>query len=115
MHGTLLVTGGAAGASVEVEPVALTDPELDHGVLGAGPETPVAFEAVAAGKAAGGLVNCTLGRQTADHLGESRHPLGRLQFRLPLANGVAEVPQVQLVEGCRGMLRLRPSAGCAAE
>ena len=64
-----------AGASVVVEPVAVSGAELDHRVLWAGAEAAVAFEAVAARQATPRLVGRLLGRQAADHLREICHAL----------------------------------------
>jgi hypothetical protein len=50
--GALFVTNGASGAAVVVELVAIAFSEFDHGIFRAGAVAAIAFETVAAGKAA---------------------------------------------------------------
>src|SRR5665213_2710151 len=85
VHGALLEAGPAAGAAVVVEPVAVPDPQLDHGVLGACAEAAVAFEAVAARQTPGRLIDSLLGGEAADHLAEIRDPLLGTELGLPAA------------------------------
>src|SRR5512134_3670556 len=75
VHRALLEAHPAAGAAVVVEPVAVPFAELDHGVLGAGAQAAVAFEAVAARQAPTRLVDRLLDREAADHLAEVGDPL----------------------------------------
>src|SRR5690606_16542014 len=104
----------APGAPVVVEDVAMPDAELDDGVLGTGSEAAVALEAVAAGQAACGL-ELGLARGEAGHdLVKSRDPGGRIKGVLLAASVVTEVPEVELVEPCLGVLGSR-LVGAAAQ
>src|SRR5690606_7341878 len=94
----LPVAGGATGALVVVEGIAVPDTELDDRVLRAGAEAPVALEAVATGQAPGGLeLSLPCGEPGRD-LVEGLHPRGRVQGLLLPPRVVAEVPEVQLAQ-----------------
>src|SRR5690349_3767778 len=82
VHRALLEAGCAARAAVVVEAVAAPDAELDHGVFGAGAETTVALEAVAAREAPAGFVHGLVRGQAAQDLAEARDSLLRLELRL---------------------------------
>src|SRR5450755_3024808 len=104
MHRALLEARPAAGALVVVELVTMPDAQLDHRVLRAGPEAAIALAAVAARQAAACLVGRLLLGQAADHLTEARDALRWRRLGLLAAGGVAEVPQVEHVEGHRPVL-----------
>src|ERR1700729_3549089 len=111
VHRALLVARRAARAAVIVELVAVPLTELDHRVLRARPEAPIALAAVPAREAPMRLERRLLRREAADHLAEISDALGQLELGLLAAGGIAEVPQVQLLERSRGMLRRVPGLG----
>ena len=77
MAGALLDADAAAGAKIEFDLVALVRAELDDRVFRTGGITIVAFEAIAAGQAALGLVQRFFLAQAADDLVETPVPLAR--------------------------------------
>src|SRR5665647_462500 len=87
VHRALLEARPAAGAAVEVEPVAVPGAQLDHGVLGAGAQATVAFEAVSARQTPARLVDRLLGGEADDHLAEICNPLLRRELGLLPAGG----------------------------
>src|SRR5450755_3763257 len=105
MHGALLIARPAAGAAVIVKLVAVSLPELDHGVFRARPEAPVALTAVPARQAPVRLERRLLRREAAHHLLEIGNALGQFELRLLAAGGIAEVPQVQHLERRQRVLR----------
>src|SRR5471030_2483202 len=93
VHRALSEARPATGAAVVVEPVALPDSQLDHGVLWTRTQAAVAFEAVAARQTPACLVDRLLGGETADHLVEISDPFLRRELGLLPAGGVSEVPE----------------------
>src|ERR1035437_6105859 len=104
MHRALLEAGPATGAAVVIKAVAVSRSELDHGVLRARPQTPIALAAVAAGQATACLEGRVRRGKAADHLREIAEPLGRFQLGLLPAQCVTEIPQVQHLERGRRVL-----------
>ena len=107
MAGALFVADGAAGAFVEVETVALARSEFDDGFFRAGPETAIAFEAVATAEASFGLISGFLFCQPFDDFIEAADGDPRHEPVLFLQRSFGLIPHVQLAEtGGGGFLRL---------
>src|SRR6185503_7030516 len=104
MAGALLVTHGTARAQIVVVTVETAFPELDDRLFRTGRVTVIAFEAVAAGKAATGLITRLGLGQARDHLFESPALLDR-DFALPPPLGIEEHRQVEGLELDQRVLR----------
>src|SRR5512147_2540717 len=105
MARTLLEADRAARAQIVEILIAFPRPELGDRVLRTRAEAAVALEAVAAGQAALGFVNCFLFVQPVHHLFERGAALLHLRTRLRTLADIGVVPEVQLVERCEILLR----------
>src|SRR5215470_2043147 len=103
----------AALAVVEVDLVALARSQLDDGVVRADAVAVVAFEAVAAGHAAAGLVQGGRLVEPADDLVEGRGAARGVEHRPNGRRGVGEVPGVEPVVGGEFRSGRRPVLGAA--
>src|SRR5690349_10593967 len=113
VYRALLEARAAAGAAAVVELVAMTHTQLDHSVLGTGPQAAVALEAVAARQAPTRFVNGLARREAPYHFGEACDSLLGRELGLLPSGVVAEVPEMELAEARRLMLRWARPLGLA--
>ena len=102
----MIETNRAAGAEVEVDAVFPPFAELDDRLLRAGGEAIVAFEAVATGEAAIGLVARLFLGDPRNDLGKAQ-PRRRRQFARLRPSGIEKERQVEVAERDRRRFRRR--------
>src|SRR5579875_1484098 len=95
MAGTLLDANRAAGTAREVDPITKSGPQLDDRLLGTRRVTVVTLEAVSAGEAPPGFVQCLGLTEAGDYFLKTLHPFFRRALAFKRRKGIGVNGQFQ--------------------